>query len=199
MDHALRGRGVAAGESSRRDQLAARGDLVAGQRQLADPAVEHAIPEQAACARLAERAADLAAEDLGEARQPADRGGQRALDLGAQLAGQRRRRAAGRDGDGDRPAIDDRRHDEAREGGTVDHVHRHAMRLGKLRDARLQRLVTGRDDDQRYARQVGLVEGPAGPADAGVGDMLGDLAGDGIGNQRHLRARRQRSSTLRAA
>ena len=75
------------------DQLAARGDLVAGQRQLADAAVEHAIPEQAARARLAERAADLAAEDLGEARQPADRGGQRALDLGAQLAGQRRRQS----------------------------------------------------------------------------------------------------------
>ncbi len=104
--------------------------------------------------------------------------------------------SAGRDGDRDRPAIDDRRHDEAREGGTVDHVHRHALRLGKLRDPRLQRLVGGRDDDQCYARQVSLVEGPAGPADAGVGDELGDLAGHRFGDQRYLRTGRQQELDL---
>ena len=81
------------------------------------------------------RAAHLVAEDLGEAREAADRGRQRALDLGAQPARQRGRGAAGRDGDGDRPAIDDRGHDEARQRRTVDDVHRQAAPLGGVRDA----------------------------------------------------------------
>ena len=148
------------------DQLAARGDLVAGQRQLADAAGEDAVPEAAARARLVERAADLLAEDLGKARQPADRRRQGALDLGAQPARQRGRRAAGRDGDGDGRAIDDRRHDEARETRPVDDVHRHAALLGGMRYARLQRLVVGGHDHQRHARKVVVVEAAAGPGDA---------------------------------
>ena len=64
----------------------------------------------------------------------------------------------------------------------------------------LDKIVSGRDDDQRHADQVGLVEGPAGPANAGVGDELGDLAGDGFGDKRYLRTQAaNRSSTLRAA
>ena len=148
------------------DQLAARADLVAGQRHLADAAGEDAIPEAPARARLIERAADLLAEDLGEARHPADRRRQGALDLGAQPARQRRRGTAGRDGDGDGRAIDDRRHDEARKLRPIDDVHRHAALLGGLRHARLQRLVVGGDDHQRHAGEIAFVEGATCPGDA---------------------------------
>ena len=170
------------------DQFAPRADLVAGQRHLADAAGKDAVPEAPPRARLGQRAAHLLAEDLGEARHPTDGGRQDALDLGLELARQRRRRAAGRDGDGDRRAVDDRRHDEARELWRVDHVHRYRAALGRQRYARLQLLVFGSHEDQRHAGEVGLVESAAGPRDAAVGDELRDLAGDGLGDQRHLRA-----------
>ena len=55
-------------------ELAPGGNLVARQRQLADPPLQHAIPEAATLGRIAHRAPHLVAEDLGEARHPADGG-----------------------------------------------------------------------------------------------------------------------------
>ena len=157
---------LVAGAVEQADQLAPRADLVAGQRHLADAAGEDAVPEAAPRARLIERAADLLAEDLGEARQPADRRRQGAFDLGPQPARQRGRRTAGRDGDGDGRAIDDRRHDEARETRPIDDIHRHATLLGGMRHARLQGLVGGGDDHQRHAGEIVLVEATTGPGNA---------------------------------
>ncbi len=176
MHHAGR-RVLVARRIEQPDQLAASGDLVAGQRQLADAAGEDAVPETTTVARALERAAHLHAEDLGETRQPADRRRQGALDLGANAPRQRRRRAAGRDGDGDGRAIDDRRHDEA---GETAAGRRHSPAGSRcwaaLRHARCQRLVVGGDDHQRHAGKIVVVEAAAGPRDARLGDQLGDLA-----------------------
>ena len=46
-----------------------------------------------------------------------------------------------------------------------------------------QRLVFGRHDHQRHAREIAVVEGAAGPRDARIGDQLGDLAHHRVGDQ----------------
>jgi hypothetical protein len=129
MHHAGRRR-LAAETVQQPDQFAARPDLVAGKRQLADPALEYAIPEAAPRARHDEGAAHLLAEDVGEASQPTQRRRQAAFDLGANTGGQHRCGPPRRDGDRDRRAIDDRGHDEARQPGPVDDVDRNAAPLG---------------------------------------------------------------------
>ena len=167
VDHARFADGHRARLTARRvelaDQLMACAELVTGQRHVGDTTAEHAVPEATARPRLVERTANLFAEDLGEARQPADGRRQSTLDLG------RSRRASAGAAPSvemamvigarstiagmmklDRPA--GRRRSPAGSAGG-----RHARR------ARLHGFVVGGDDRQRHAVQRIVVEVASDP------------------------------------
>ncbi len=80
--------------------------------------------------------------DAAEARR------QPGLDLGLDLARKNGRRTFGADGDDDRIAVDDRRHDERALARRIDHVHGHAVSLGRSGDERVGLwVIAGRKDD----------------------------------------------------
>ena len=79
---------------------------------------------------------------------------QQRLDLLAHLPREHRRAPAGADRDDDRRAIDDRREDEARKLGAVDHVDGNARRARGLRHGAIDGWLVRCGDDERGALRV---------------------------------------------
>ena len=78
------------------------------------------------------------------------------FDLGFDLAGENGRSALSADGDHDRIAVDDRRHDEGAFGRAVDHVVRNAQRFRRARDVRVGGcIVVGGKCDHNARKVVG--------------------------------------------
>ena len=95
---------------------------------------------------------------LGALRDASEMGRQPALDLGFDLAGEDRRGAFRADGDDNRIAIDDRRHDEVALRWAVDHVDGQAAGPRRGGDARVELWVVAGGKDQRRPVEVGLGE-----------------------------------------
>src|SRR6185295_18851519 len=76
------------------------------------------------------------------------------LETLTQAACEDRRITATADGDHDRRAIDDRRHDEARQLAIVDDVHRNVTALGLTRDPGIDRMLVGCRDRQAHAVEM---------------------------------------------
>ena len=129
---------------------------VAVERRRRLRAVDHRVPEPTARVPAGQgfchTGAPVAAQrgDGGKTRRD------RRLDPAAQVAGQRGGAAAGADRDGDRRAVDDRRHDEIGQRGTIHRVDQHAGRARRLRDFGG---IVQRDDAEPRAGEVGGLEG----------------------------------------
>src|SRR5581483_1559120 len=89
----------------------------------------------------------------------------------AELLRERRRGAAGGDGERDRPGAMDGREDDAAELGHVDDVAEERARLGVRVDAPVQRRVRGGGDDEEAAVEVGAPVRAADPLDAELREL----------------------------
>ena len=117
-------------------------------------AIEEVFPEHAAARWILDARLDRRTQF---ARQPGERAEplrQERFEALAQSAREHRRIAAATDSDDDRRAIDDRRHDEARQLAIVDDVDRNVTTLGLARDPCVDRALVGRRDRQPHAVQM---------------------------------------------
>ena len=127
---------------------------MAGEDIARDLAIEDPVPESYAGWRLRKARAHGVTERPGEAREGVEPQRQRRFDHRAHTGGEGRRCTAGGNADDDRAAIDDGRHQERRQGRTVDDVDRHADGGRDAGGGAIPRLVTGGDEHQRRARRV---------------------------------------------
>src|SRR5690606_18776898 len=111
-----------------------------------DRTVDRILPETALLGESLQPRGDTrtpAAEERGEL---SDARGKQRFDPLTDAAREDGRCPAGADGDDHFAAIDDRRHDEGGEFGTVDDVDRERTRLRPNRDFAVERLARGGDD-----------------------------------------------------
>ena len=160
--------------------------LIASEHLGGDRAVEEPLPEAAPRGRR-DSGTGHRPERLGEAREPSKSVGQQPFDAGANPARQHRRRAAGRNGDNDGIAIDDRRRDEIRQVGPIDNVDRHAIQPRRPRHTRVDVVTAGRRVDHRAPLDIGRREGPRQPLDLAGPGACRDVALDDGRHHRHRR------------
>ena len=132
--------------------------LAAGEHHLRDRALHHVFPEAAARVGLRVASFGGGAKARGERGEPTIGEGQQRFDQHAQLARQHRRCARSRDRDLQRRAVDDRRHDERRQGGVVGDIHRDTQRARGGGHGFVYRRIVGRGDGDLGADQVAGLE-----------------------------------------
>ena len=193
--HAAYGRLVASAGGKLMLELAVGGFGVTVQDGLAPAPLQQRFPGAAAHDRVGDGLLHAAAQRLRALRDLPEGGRQPALDLGLDLPRQDGRGALRADGDDDRVAIDDRRHDEVALRGPVDDVGRQAAGTTGTGYASVEVRIIRGSEDQRRPVEVAFAEGAPldGEArDPGVGNILGDLRRDdlqacaGLGEQAHL-------------
>jgi hypothetical protein len=152
------------------------------------------LQHAAACAKVLEAATDLAGVAAGQTGEQAERRGHGCLDPLPQQPRQHRRRASGRDRDGHRVAVNDRRHDEAAQLRPIDDADRDATRSGRCGQSQQVGLGRVGTDRQRTAVEIGGVEywtqanrgaGPPQHLRLALGDLASTQHQDRAGGQVH--------------
>ena len=142
-------------------------------KQLRHASADDLRIEPAARREIRESGADARAPSREQLRKRPDRLVDRRLQALADQPREDRRRAAARYRDHHRRAIDDRRHDEARQLRVVDDVGEEVPRPRGRRDARVQLAIVGGGDREDYAVElfIGIVGGEVGDDPGGVGGL----------------------------